>query len=150
MWMVALGSEKRLPFAPAIRTTVPKLAARPMHTVDIGDWTYCMVSQNAKPAPTAPPAGLRPWAAYEAPLRPSGDPVRGVASHRRRPAGDRAALRRRGRSQPAGVRLFPRAHGGGQGAAAAGRARAVGSRLVAALRDPAGAPARRSGPLVCS
>ena len=44
MWIVELGSENRLPFAPAIRTTVPKLAARPMQTVEIGAWTYCMVS----------------------------------------------------------------------------------------------------------
>ena len=44
MWMVALGSENRLPLAPAIRMTVPKLAARPMHTVEIGERTYCIVS----------------------------------------------------------------------------------------------------------
>ncbi len=44
MWMVALGSEYRLPFAPAINTTVPKLAARPMQTVEMGARTYCMVS----------------------------------------------------------------------------------------------------------
>jgi hypothetical protein len=30
--------------APAIRITVPKLAARPMQTVEIGACTYCIVS----------------------------------------------------------------------------------------------------------
>jgi len=44
MWMFELGRENRLPFVPAMSTTVPKLAARPMHTVEIGAWTYCMVS----------------------------------------------------------------------------------------------------------
>ena len=44
MWMVALGSENRLPFAPAIRRTVPKLAVRPMQTVEIGERTYCIAS----------------------------------------------------------------------------------------------------------
>ena len=44
MWIVELGSEKRRPLAPAIRITVPKLAARPMQTVEIVDRTYCMVS----------------------------------------------------------------------------------------------------------
>ena len=44
MWIEALGRENRLPFAPAINTTVPKLAARPMHTVEMGARTYCIVS----------------------------------------------------------------------------------------------------------
>jgi hypothetical protein len=44
MWMFELGSENLRPFLPAIKTTVPKLAARPMHTVEIGAWTYCIVS----------------------------------------------------------------------------------------------------------
>ena len=44
MWIRALGSAKRRPFDPAISRTVPKLAARPTLTVEMGALTYCMVS----------------------------------------------------------------------------------------------------------
>jgi hypothetical protein len=39
-----LGSEKRLPWAPAANNSEPIEAAWPMHTVDTGERMYCIVS----------------------------------------------------------------------------------------------------------
>src|SRR5438477_3205378 len=79
----------------------------------------------------------------QAPLRPLRASLRSLAPHRRRAPGDRASFRGfRGR-QPARVRLLPRAHGRGQGTTATRGARAVGSRLEAAVRDTARASAGR-------
>jgi len=41
---LSMGGSQSVLGGSAISTTVPKLAARPMHTVEIGARTYCMVS----------------------------------------------------------------------------------------------------------
>src|SRR5438094_108223 len=55
MWMVELGSENRFPFAPAIRTTVPKLAALPRGTPS--GWMQRLAAPNrggVRPPPRDP------------------------------------------------------------------------------------------------
>ncbi len=49
---------KRLPFVPAVSRTAPKLIAMPMHKVEIGARTNCIVSYTARPAVTMPPGEL--------------------------------------------------------------------------------------------
>jgi hypothetical protein len=51
----ALGSAKRLPAAPAARSTAPIEAACPTQSVVMSGRTYCMVSYIARPAVTDPP-----------------------------------------------------------------------------------------------
>jgi hypothetical protein len=53
-----LGSEKRLPGAPAQSSSEPADAAWPMHTVETGERMYCIVSYIAKLEVTTPPGEL--------------------------------------------------------------------------------------------
>ena len=53
-----LGSEKRLPLAPAASKNAPMLAAMPTHSVDTSGLMKFMVSKTAMPALTEPPGEL--------------------------------------------------------------------------------------------
>src|SRR5579864_5018365 len=53
-----LGSENRLPGAPAQSSSEPAEAAWPMHTVETGERIYCIVSYIAKLEVTTPPGEL--------------------------------------------------------------------------------------------
>src|SRR5665647_2664950 len=56
--MRALGSEKRISFAPAHSNSEPADAACPVHSVDTGGRMNCMVSYIASPDVTTPPGEL--------------------------------------------------------------------------------------------
>ena len=53
-----LGSENRLPLAPAANRKAPMLAAKPLHSVDTSGLTKFIVSKIAIPALTEPPGEL--------------------------------------------------------------------------------------------
>jgi hypothetical protein len=56
--ILELGSEKRLPLAPAASRKAPMLAANPVHRVDTSGLMKFMVSKIAMPALTEPPGEL--------------------------------------------------------------------------------------------
>ena len=56
--MREFGSDRRLPFAPAINRNEPMLAAKPMHMVETSGLMNCMVSKIDIPALTLPPGEL--------------------------------------------------------------------------------------------
>jgi len=59
-WIMTLelGSENRLPLAPAANRNAPMLAAMPVHSVDTSGLMKFMVSKIAMPALTEPPGEL--------------------------------------------------------------------------------------------
>src|ERR1700680_3482612 len=128
--MPLLALYQRLkPYIPGVATRDGAFAWRVPRLVDEGDQIAAAATLPRLRKRTRPrPAG-------QVPLRPFRAPLRGVASQRSREARGRAPLRGPARAQSTGLRLLSLAYGRDQGTPTAGRARALGPRLGAPLRN---------------